>query len=67
MFNFKRKHSEIKCNHIYNDYVRLADRKRMCITMYLRCMNCNETISLDVTPDMLKKLFKDIGENGVWW
>lgn len=67
MFNFKKSTPEqVKCNHIYNDYVRMSDPKRICVTMYLRCMNCNETISIDVSPNMLKMLFNDIGEHGVW-
>lgn len=63
MFN-KRKPVKIECNHIFYNYIRMADPKRMCITMYLRCSLCNETISLNVTSGMLADLFSDIALNG---
>lgn len=66
IFKKKDSHSNrVECNHIFNDYIRMADPKRQCITMYLRCSLCNETISLDVTSDMLANLFSDIALNHV--
>ena len=64
MFN-KRKPDKIECNHIFNNYIRVADPQRMCITMYLRCMLCNETISLKVTDGMLADLYSDITLNHI--
>lgn len=66
---FKKKSDEpvpkLECKHLFNQYIRVADPRRMCITLHLRCMLCNETISLDVTSDMLANLFSDIALNHV--
>lgn len=53
------------CNHIFNNYIRVADPKRMCITMHLKCMLCDGTISLNMTSGMIADLLNDITLNGL--
>lgn len=59
------KSAPAECNHIFNKYIRIADPKRMCITMHLRCMLCNETISLNLTSGLLADLYSDITLNHI--
>ncbi len=66
---FKKKENsksvQVECNHIFNKYIRIVDPKRMCVTFHLKCMLCNETISLNVTSGMLADLFNDIALNHI--
>lgn len=65
---FKKKDSKdvcVECNHIFNDYIRVSDPKRMCITMHLRCELCHKTISLNLTSGLIQDIFNDIALNGI--
>lgn len=65
LFKKKEQPKPFECGHIYSDYVRMTDPRRMCITMYLKCYKCGESIELNVTDGLLAHLFQDIGEHGI--
>ena len=65
LFKKKEQSTPFECEHIYNKYVRMADPKRMCITMYLKCYKCGKSFELNVTSGLLADLFHDISENGI--
>lgn len=63
---FKKKQPEpLECNHIYSEYVRMSDPRRMCVTMYLKCYMCGKSTEVNVTSGLLTDLFTDIGEHGI--
>lgn len=63
---FKKKEpEEIKCEHIYGEYVRMHDCKRMCNTLHLKCVYCGEVTTVNVSYGLLTDLYADIYENGI--
>lgn len=65
LFKKKEQPTPLECEHIYNEYVRMPDPKRMCFTMYLKCYKCNNSIEINVTKGLLSDLFCDISEHGI--
>ena len=55
---------EVKCHHIYNQYSRFYDAKRMCNTIHLKCGFCGEVITINVTDGVIFDLFNDLDAFG---
>ena len=63
---FKKKEpEEIKCNHIYGEYIRMLDYKRMCNTLHLKCVYCGEVTTVNITNGLMNDLYLDIHVNGI--
>ena len=61
MNSFKKKQpEEVKCHHIYDQYIRFYDAKRMCNTIHLKCEFCGEEITINVTDGVISDLFNDL-------
>ena len=61
----KKKPEEVKCNHIFNEYIRENDYKRMCHPIHLKCAYCGEVTTVNVSDGLLTDLYHDLNENGI--